>query len=600
MDRKKIKLLLAVVVVLIVVFIAFYPALFNGFTNWDDTINVIKNESARDLSLSGIKKIFLHPPYKIYVPLTHVTFALEYQLFSLKPFGYHALNLLLHLASCALVFMLISAVSNNWRVAFIASLLFGIHPLKVEPVAWVSGRSDVLYGFFFLCACIAYQHYLQGGWRRMYWYAGAFFVLSLLSKPMAITFCLLLFVFDYIYEKTPRERKTFKLKSPFFLVAALYITITFLSAQSLIQSEKASGLLSRVSIASFAALFYIYKIIMPVKFSCVYPYQGAAHIPCLEFFLCMNIALWAGIIFSLRYTKKIMFGFLFFIITLLPALQFIPFGETMVADRYAYIPAIGIFYIIAEGITLLLERIKKGSLLKPLFIIFLAVMTVGGVFFTRQRCEVWRDSLSLWNDALKTYPGVATPHNNRGAVLLDQKQYQKAYADLKTALAIDPYFYEAYFNLGSLYNAQGNYSQAIAMLNKALQVYPLYKQAYDMLIGIYERLRMHGEIIKSTQKMIALWPNDAEAYINLCGAYGNEGQMDKAIASCKKALDIVPQSGLVHMNLAAAYYFHKDYAKALTHCDRARQFGFEVPEAFMELLLPYRGKHPAAASQQTK
>jgi len=584
---KKLKTIFSISLILIITFAAFFPCLKNGFVNWDDDRYIIENPVIQGLSAYNIKQIFTSSFVGNYQPVTMLSYLFEYGFFKLDPFGYHLTNLILHLLNCLLIFWLIYMLSRRIPVALMTAILFGIHPLHVESVAWISERKDVLYALFFLAAVICYCYYLRDKETRRYYYLSlALFVLSLLSKAMAITLPVILLLIDY-YLRRKRDKSLFMDKIPFFILSFVFGAIALVSQYSIgaVRDESSFSFLNIIAVSGYSVIFYLNKIFMPVELSCLYPPPRQEDfflllLPCVIF-----IILLTAVILSAKYTRKIIFGSGFFLITILPVLQFIPIGETVVADRYSYIPSLGIFYILAEGLFWLYSRKMKYPRFFQCVILALLIWIAGFLMsLTWQRCLVWKDSLSLWSDVLKKYPDSATAYNNRGAGYLTKKEYAKAYDDLMTALKINQNYHEAYFNLGILYNSRGDYGEAIKLINKTLQMDPGYLKAYDMLAVIYGSRGKHSEVITICKKAIQIKRDHAQAYINLCGAYGNLGNFQEAIVYGKKAVAFSPGSALAHMNLSAAYFYAGEYDLAVKHCGNAIALGHEVSPEFLEEL----------------
>ncbi len=581
--------------ILIIAFAVFFPSLRSGFVNWDDDSYIIEDTLMQNLSWQNVKTIFTSPQLDNYHPLSRLSYALEYHFFKQKPFIYHLNNLILHLFNCILVFWFILLLSENIFISFITAILFGIHPLHVESVVWVSERRDVLYSLFFLSALISYLYYIKTRIKKCYYLSIGLFVLSLLSKAMAVTLPFILILIDYLfYNKAGKA--SFKNKAPFFIITILLSIITLIIR---IQAGDYLGkntlnLYHNIAVACFSLLFYLNKVLMPVKLACIYPYNYSDiyffH-RIFFFILSTLIILLAGTVILSKYSKKIIFGTGFFIITIFPVIQLIPSSGAMsvVSDRYSYIPAIGLFYTFASVLYWIYKKKHKyEKAAKTLIQIILIGIISALSILTYNRCQVWKDSISLWDDVLKNYPNVATAYNSRGVEYLLKGEHAKAYADFMSALSIDQNYYEAYFNLGSLYSSEGNDNEAVKLINKTLQINPDYLKAYEMLIAIYGRAGRHSEVIKTCERVIQLKHNYIQAYINLCSAYGNLGDFQEAIVYGVKAIAIDPKSGLAHMNLSAAYFYSKRFDSAIRHCDEAIQLGYKVELNFLDQLRPYR------------
>jgi len=582
---RNLKVILSIGLILIITFIAFFPCLKNGFINWDDDRYVTENTIVQNLSLESVRQVFASFFVGNYQPLTMLSYLIDYRFSKLNPLGYHLTNLILHLLNSLLVFWLIYILTRKISVSLITAVLFGIHPLHVESVAWISERKDLLYALFFLGAIISYLLYLKKENKQRYYYMSIFlFLLSLLSKSMAITLPLVLFLIDYFVKRKPNKTSLLD-KIPFFILSFIFGIIAILGQVSsgAVRGEGIVSFLNKIAIAGYGIVFYINKLLLPVKLSCAYPYFEIKNIFLFLYPLIIFIIFLVAVILSTRYTKKFIFGGALFLITIMPVLQFIPIGETVVADRYIYIASIGIFYIVGEGIFwLFTNKIRHLRLAQAFTLILLVMIAVVLASLTWQRCQVWKDNIALWSDVLNKYPNVATAYNSRGAEYLVKKDYANAYADFMSTLNIDQKYYEAYFNLGSLYSSKGNYNEAAKFINKTLEINPTYLKAYDLLTAIYGRTGKHSEVIRICKRAIQIKHDYIPAYINLCSAYGNLGDFQEAIVYGEKAIAIDPKSALANMNLSIAYFYAKKYDLAIKHCDMAIALGHKVCPKFLE------------------
>jgi tetratricopeptide (TPR) repeat protein len=290
---------------------------------------------------------------------------------------------------------------------------------------------------------------------------------------MAITLPVILFIVDYFLNRKP-DKRMFLEKIPFFLLSLIFgivaIIAKYLSGS--IRSESFLTLTDKVVVAVFGAVFYIKKILLPVKFSCIYPYYGVKDIPSSLYILAGFTIFLIAVIISSRYTRKIVFGVAFFLASILPVLQFIPINSTLVADRYAYIPSIGIFYIIALGFVWLYTKMKNVSLAKYflLTLSIIIVFTLAGL--TWKRCRVWKDSLALWSDALVSYPNLAEAYNNRGVTYYGQGDLERAISDYSKAIEMNPNDVVAYYNRASAYCDYKKPDQAIDDYDRILEINP--------------------------------------------------------------------------------------------------------------------------------
>ena len=583
----------AVFVILVLTLIAFSPSLKNGFVNWDDNTYVTNNPALRSFSAENLKEIFTSFFLANYQPLTILSYSLDYHFSGLNPLFYHWTNLFLHLLNCLLVFWLISILSGRFFVAFLTAVLFGLHPMHVESVAWISERKDVLYALFFLGAIICYCYYLRTSSLRRFYYASlGLFLLSLLSKAMAITLPVVLFLVDYLLLRKDRKM-LFADKIPFFVLSFIFGGVAFFAqyATGAVRQQEFFNLLDKVLIAAFAIVFYLYKILWPVKLCSLYPYFIMPGRP--MFLLCL-VALFvvalAWAVFSLRkFSRKIIFSSLFFLVTILPVLQLVPLGQAIVADRYIYIPCIGILYGVSEGIFwLYAKKVKYGNKAGRILLsmILISLILAAGAL-TWKRCGVWKDDSTLWRDVLDRYPHSSTACNNLGVVFAQQGKTKQAAALFKKAIKIDPHYSSAYNNLGIIYDTVGRSEEAIVLFKKAIEIQPRFAQAYNNLAKAYVHIGRGNEASMAYDRAIEISPDYVEAYVHLGVLYARTGRNDQAIKLFKRAIEIDPAYAEAYGDLGVVYASQGRRKEAIALFKKALKIDPAYAAAYGNLSLAY-------------
>lgn len=546
-------ILISLICLLAVTFLSYLPSFKNGFTNFDDDLYVTENNLIKDISPANIKRIFSSFQLGLYKPLVMLSFAIEYHFFNLRPFPFHLTNIVLHLFNVFLVFWIFYLLSADISVAFITALLFGIHPMHVESVAWVTERKDVLFSFFFLWGALSYLYYLRKGSRFRYYLSLGAFLLSLLAKPTAITLPLVLLLFDFL-QKRKGYKEALIDKIPFFALAIVFAVINiyahYLDPNP--RPPQVLGLIDGFFNAVYCIFFYLKKIFLPFKLSCVYAYPlKSVGFFSLQFYqsIAAVIFLACVILFTRKYSRKIIFGSLFFLITLLPALGIVPIFVGFAADRYTYIPYIGVFYIIAEGIRWLYKR-EVG--LKAFFRV---VLTVGLVFvigalstLTFNRTKVWKDSFALWDNVLKNYPDEPYAYYSRGLIFLKGNDLITALSEFEKAIKLRPGFVEPRINSAVIYSRQGDPDRAILEYSRIIEFSP---QCF-------------------------------EAYNNRGNLLGRQGKYALAIADFSQAIKINPWHALSYYNRGITYLAENNYQKCLEDLYKAKSFGFQVDPVLFE------------------
>lgn len=621
------KIVYAAAAVVAVTFLALSPVLKNGFTNWDDGILLTDNAKVRSLTFGSVKGFFTEFHYALYHPLVTLSYAAEYRFFGYNPRVYHLVNLLLHLANCALVFYLVWLLGGGappaLPSALVASLLFGVHPLHVESVAWVAERKDVLYAFFFIGSLIYYAEYLKKGAGKYYWLSLAAFVLSVFSKPMAVTLPAVLLLLDYLLKK----KITVSDKLLFFAVSLIFSFATY-SAQSKLGNISGYTPLHNLLNASSGIVFYIVKTLVPVNLSCLYPSpENMGGVFRYLYYASPFVVglLAAAVYLSGKYTNKVIFGSAFFAVAILPVIHLIPAGYAVPADRNTYVPLIGLFYLAGEFFSrLYFSQPRPGAAVaaparRSALALAAVVLTVVLSALSYKRAAVWKDSMTLWDDAVKNYPSSPAPaYNNRGDAYNRAGDPEKAIENYTKAVESDPSFADAYFNRGNALQSSGELPRALADYNEAIRLEPKNPKAYvnranvfasngskDLALadldtalrlnprfaeayynrGVYELERKEREkALSDFTEAIRSDPSFARAYFKRSDIYGSAGDYDRALSDLEKAVALEPRNPDYLYTRAVAYYMKKEYNKAREDIRKLQGTGYGINPQFLKLL----------------
>ncbi|MFC1589999.1 tetratricopeptide repeat protein [Candidatus Omnitrophota bacterium] len=608
--------------------IAFIPSLSNGFISWDDPLYVTENNVIKGFSGRNIKAMFTSNFANCYCPLVILSHALEYRFFKLDPFIYHLVNYLLHIITAVLVFWFVYLLTKRPAASFIAALLFGVHPLHVESVAWIAERKDVLCAVFYLLSLIAYCKYTAAGSKKYYASCLFFTVLALLSKPMAVTVPAALILLD-IYFRRRVSPKALLEKVPFFTLAFLSGLANIYFQKTAITKFLPTSAWHRLYFLLKAIPFYLWKVFAPADLSAMYSYHKVtpAHLAQIKYYIAILIVLAVFMIMARRRSGVIFFGSAFFLVTIAPVLQIIPTGGAFAADRYMYLPSIGVFLIIAAAF----DRMYCSAMAKKRYAAYALALVFIFIAFalsasTWNRCRVWGGNLTFYQDALKQAEENPVIHNNLGRTYYYMGDHEKAIALFRKAAELNPSYANAFLNLGNVYNNLGRKEDAIGAYKKAIEADPGFADAYNNMGSTYqaigrneEALAMYREAIKADpdspraynnlgllyhnrgkykeamhlyNKAIEKDPYFLDAYNNLGSLYGMMGNNEKALALFKKVIGIDPDYADAYSNLALTYYKEKRYNLAIENCDRASGLGKEVSPALLEALKPYRrGEH---------
>jgi tetratricopeptide (TPR) repeat protein len=550
----------AIVLFCLVVF-AFLPVLKNQFVNYDDDVYITANSHVLGgLTWKNLEWASLSIEAGGYWnPLTWVSHMLDCQMFGLAPWGHHLTNVLLHALNTVLVFLLLRKMTGAvWRSLLVAAF-FGLHPLRVESVAWAAERKDVLSTTFWALTLLAYARYAKeggvvrgkSGFFYTYWLALLCFVLGLMSKPMLVTVPFLLLLLDY----WPLDRFSHRglpglltEKAPFFVLAAIAGAVTF-------AAQKCSGAVlvnvpagSRLANVPVAYCRYLGNLFWPADLSVFYPYQ--LHWP-MGVVVCSTLLV-AGIsafVIALRRYAWLPAGWFWFLGTLMPVIGFVQSGSQSIADRYTYVASLGIFILVVWGVAELTRR----------FHIPTAVPTAAAlagllccVLVLHGQIGYWRNSETLFRHALAVTTNNVVAHNNLGEYLVSQGRFNEAIPELQEAIRLKPEDPEALNDLGLVSAREGHLDEAISFYRKALNVKPDSVEALNNLGAALSDQGRFDDAIHEFNEALRLDPDTASAHHNLGLALAKKGRLDEAIACFRDALRLDPAYFEAHCNLGFA------------------------------------------------
>jgi len=568
--------------ILALTFVAYLPSLENGFLNWDDNDYVTENPILAHPSLHAV---LTTPVSGNYHPLTMASLLLNYRASGLDPASYHWLNLWLHLANTALVFLFIRALAGPriWT-ATVTSLLFGIHPMHVESVAWISARKDVLFAFFYLIALILYVRYLDT--RRFAWLGAAWisFVLSCASKPAAVALPLTLGAIDY-FRKRPLTAATVLEKVPFLAVSLItgYFTLQAQHSVGAVASLTRWSPLQRVLFASSGLLLYLGKLVAPLRLSAIDPLPATGELGWGYRAAPAAVAVLALGVFLLRRSRPIVFGGLFFLVNLVLVLQVITIGSALIAGRYTYLPYIGLFFAMAwwldEPTETRAARIKPA--LATLFLVLLPVCLVQ----TSQRCRIWHDPETFWNDVIGKYPRtMPDAYYNRADYYHKAGRRQEALDDFHRSLALNDRVPRVWYNAGVVLAEMGRTDSALVMFDRALALDPKLVRALNNRGAMqYYRGNLAGAAA-DFQRVLELDPTYRGAYGNLARVYVDLGQHARALALLERAIRSEPANPQNYLTRSKVWQGLQDRNKALQDALEAQRLGASVEPAYLREL----------------
>jgi tetratricopeptide (TPR) repeat protein len=634
----------------LVTFAAFLPTLHNQFVNWDDYANFLDNPHYRGLGWSHLRWMWTAFHLGHYIPLTWMTFGLDYLLWGLKPLGYHLTSLLLHTANAVVFYFLtrrllglavFDALERGQTALALAAgsaaLLFALHPLRVESVAWVTERRDVLSGLFYLLAILVYLRACERGeyGRGWYWGAVGLCACALLSKSMAVSLPVVLLILDvYPLRRlggvwgwwSEHARRVYIEKIPFVLLAAAASATAFLALSSFFVMTPLDQLsvLDRLAVSAYGLSFYLWKMIAPWNLSPIYELLRQVNPWAAPFILSYWVVVTiTSLALALRRRwPGLLAAWLTYGVILLPVLGIFQNGYQIAADRYTYLAGLGWAILAGAG---LLSRWHAPRFLFPALCVL-----VGFGVLTWNQARVWHDSARLWTHALTIDPNSSVAQYNLGAALAQQGKLAEAIEHYRQALRIQPNDASPHYNWGAALAQQGKLAEAIEHYRQALRIQPdnaaahigwglalaqqgepadavehyrhaLRIQPHNALahVGWGNALAQQGELpdaVQHYQKALEIRPDYAEAHANWGAALAQQGRLAEAIKHYRHALRIQPDNALAHYNWGNAFAQQGNLADAVEHYQKALQIRPDFVETLNNLgvTLARQGK-PAEA-----
>ncbi len=602
----------------LVTYLVYAASLKFELLNWDEKHYIYEQPMTRGLSWENIRTIFSKKVLGSYNPLVMISFAIDHDLSHSKASWYHGMNLFFHLINTLLLFAVARKLGLRVMIAGFIAMLFAIHPMHIESVAWVASRKDVLMGFFLFSSWWFYLHYFKVNKWPAYFFSILLFLLALLSKAQAVTFPIILILSDYLLNKS-WSWKFFYNKIPYFVLSLVFGIIAI--SGSTFSADKYAiplSLIDKISYSFIALWVYSYKLILPIHQSAIYafPLKGS-----LEFIMplvlsCLMV-IFAGwyMIRNFKTKPLIVFALLFFLVNTFLTLHLVAVNSSLIYERFTYLSYIGLFFLIAAP-----DETANGKKYLPWI---LAVVCTLFAYLSTQRLQVWKNSVALWTDTLEKNPSSNEAYNNRGdyyntagnldlafddftnsthvnpkqpnafnnlaVIWFKRNQLDKALEENQKALDLDPSYSQATSNRGILYFNKGEMDSAIFYYLKALQLLPDYPFALCNLGSVYLKMEMPDSAIYYYRKALELQSNypDASKYMGL--AYfkkGNYSEAEQAMNDAQKmssSSDAIKVLSSEYLLLASKAFHDGETNKAIGYCEKSIQFNPQNAEAYYNL-----------------
>jgi len=549
------------------------------FVNFDDDIYVTQNSHVQSgITPEGFRWAFSITYADWWMPLLRLSFLLDYQLYGLNAGGYHLTNLILHILSALLLFWLFNRMTGSiWKSAFVAAL-FALHPLHVESVAWIAERKDTLSAFFWMLTLCLYVYYTEKPIIKRYLPVLLCFACALMSKPMVITLPVVMILLDYwpldrlqsrkivtnmpeiMSVSTNKEKQKNKSKKealkknihppsvqklsepriagiiplwqlkekiPFFILSAVIVIITLYSPNNRPPSFLPLGV--RIANAPVAFVTYLVKTFWPHDMAVFYPFPE--QIPLWQFLgaFLLIILISASVIITIKRLPYLFTGWLWFSIIIAPVIGIIQISGYAMADRYYYLPSIGLAVMMAWGTP---DLLKKWKHRKEILLTSSALSILCLSIITWTQVGYWQNSITLFDHTLKVTDNNWYIYYNRGAAYCGLGNYNQVIDDCTRAIEIKPGYAEAYNNRGYAYYGLGNYRQAIKDLNRAIEIKPGYAEAYNNRGVAYNGFGNYSQAIEDYGRAVEIKPGYVNAYYNRGLVYLNQADN---ISSCRDA-----------------------------------------------------------------
>jgi len=533
---------------------AYYPSLSGNFVDIDDLGYVPDNEYIRDLSWGGIYRIFTSVIMFDYFPLQLLSYAIDYSLWGINPFGYRLTNLLIHVGNAFLVYLFFRHLLRGrlW-LALAGSLMFALHPVNVESVAWISERKSLLSLFLLLLSFLTYIRYLDGESKRgAYAISLAIYFLSLLAKVSSVVMPLLLILYDICWTSRPRrewikDKVPFLILSGFFSWLVMYIHQMQRTIPDIHGGHMVYSLLTMVNLV----VEYLLSLLVPVYLYFYYETLIVKSFWEYQFFLSLSL-LCLLLFLAIRWYREnrpLFFCVLWFFIPLLPVMNLVPL-DVMRADRYLYLPSIGFSFFLILGLQKILALSSREIRWVTVGIFCLILGTFS--FVTEKQSTIWKSSFTLWSHVLEQLPTRAKPYKRLGNVARDAGQRDLAIFYYREALLRDPKEPSALNDLGELYLNQGKMKEAGELFQRALKSDPNYPDAYNNMGIIYAEMGEDTQAIAAFEKAMKEKISYATAANNLGVIYRKQRNIQKSIAYFQKAIKADPTFTPAQANLALA------------------------------------------------
>jgi tetratricopeptide (TPR) repeat protein len=553
--------------ILLLFFIVFRHLFSANFISWDDPEYVTANIDVVEFNFKNLITNFYVGNYH---PLTMLNYGVDYLLFKNSPKGYHIENIIWHFLNVVALLLLCRKLKLQTIQIFFVLSVFAFHPLQLESIAWVSERKNLLYGFFFFIGLVQYFNYREKNQTKFLIFTYVFFVLSLLSKPSAVTFPIVIALVDYFIFK--KSTKSILINCIGFIVFSIATGLITIYAQDearfLLNSHSNYSFINKVGIFGYGLMHYILKFILPINLSAFYSYPDDVSSLVLPGIL--TVLLFISLITFIIYKKQylVLLWLLFFFFNIILVLQIFPFGDAIAADRYMYIPIVGLALLIVY----LLPKISN-----HLFFSLVIVVALSSASFARS--ALWKNSLPLFLNVLESNPNSFIANNSLGVEYMDKNDTTNAIKYLNKTIELYPKSYKAYYNRGLYFGKYKYYDKAILDLSKSIEISGYYK-AYIARANAHYLLHNYKAAISDAQEVLKLDSQNYKALVVLANSYDDLNQLNDAMEFYNKAIYVNEKDPTIYLRRAILFGKLQQYDRCIFDLDKCISLNSNYGEAF--------------------
>ena len=566
---------------IIAVFAAYSKIFHAGFIAWDDFEYVVHNKDIDGFGADQLSAWFSRFYIGNYHPLTMCSYAIDHVIGGQQPFVYHLTNLLLHACNAIILYLFINRLQPNKFIGLFVALIFALHPVQTESVSWIAERKTTLCAFFYLLALFQYTTYCLRPSNNRLAIVVFLGIAAMLSKGVGVALPLSLLAADIWMQRDLKSKKVWLEKLPLIIIA-MVIGIVAIKAQA---AENALGMHAEHNVfktlmfAADAYVQYIVHLFVPVNLSVIYPYPQ--QVGWVEY-LCLFAAIGIIALAIIAYRKKwhiLLGGIIFYTVNIVLVLQFIQFGECLMADRYLYIAGIGIIFPAVYHLYTWLAKMSK-EISAVLVSMAVAIALLAMTFI---RNDIWLSDLDFFTAIVNTFPNSAVAQYSVGALYIRMGNYDEAEVHVNMAVRLDPDNYKAWYNKGVLHLRQGHAMEALDAFNRCLAIRE-YTKAYFSRAMLYEGTGRPAEAIADAEKVLAEQPQNSRAYYIEADCLEQQGNMKAALDNYDKAIEYEDNEPLFYIRRGLALAKTNQVAKALADMNAAVSLNAGNGEAYY-----YRG-----------